>query len=1314
MKIILKYIFCVVALTSFHLQAGLSEEMKVIEGNKDLSQFSIDRGTISVNDFTGELTIAHRDFLLPGPNGLDIDVTRYFSSAKRLGHNYLSDGGVPMGVNGWSIFTGSFKTNLITKYNKRYSNNVCESGASISISGEGTKTLVPAIVNGKKALQSPDNWVSFNCDLTIGSKNGITVLSPEGKRYDFELVIWKDYLKEQGLGGRDTGGELTLNKFNGGQDTLKYRDLSSANYRLKRITDKYNNFIEFEYTKFYHPEAMDGFAPQVTAIRRSDGVRVTINYSGSKNEMIDSIQYGSKQWKYEYDTCSKCTEYVYYDHKFYDNYSLKSVIDPDGNYIWQYENAQKVRVEDNIRSFAHVLMLTGVTDRYGLKHEFTYSASFTGLDTEDYVRTKVLPGKEVVTSMKVSGSRMPTQLTEYSYGFFKGDISNVRDTLDKIDFDERTSRIVNTKVINNTRKIETEFYFGYQYREGSEWQYWDNSDYHAENWYGGVGAEYSVYYTTPYHGYPKEVRNYKKNGSSWKLLQRKVNTYIHQNFENLAMWNELRGGGINTESMPQNARVRLSNEETTVYESNGETKFTKSYSGFDNFGFYTRSEATDSSGSKKLDAKFEYYHDSNTWLIGLLTKQTINNIDVVSMEYNNKGSIELQSYYGKVTQYSYDRYGNIASETRRADQDIVKTYSNFYLGQPKSVQYSDGSREEYTYDDLGNKTKFIDRKRNVTSYKHDYFGRLTYKKIPLGLPLVIDYKQNRVTYTRGDASKIVIVHDSKLRTLFETIVDLKKYKTCRSNLNVCKDKNGRVSDDKATYFKRYRYNEFDELIFASTNTQMKTITKTTPPLSNFGTHYSYDGLGRLVSKREMLKFGPGSTTSYTYFSPNYNYPSVLQRGHSHTRSTSHGYLEKRGNGLYVAKEFLSYDSGIYDDVTLEIENVDTNKNLVTLLNRHPLGHIESVQRGSVRRTYNYDDRLLITSVIDPEVGTTHFSYNELGQISTKSISNILDSTFNYDSNGRLKNKQTVNKLSDDRDAINFEYDLNGNMTLANSKSSTIRMMYNKNNALSSESVTFEGKKYSIEYKYDELNYINSIKYPNGYVRTMGNDVLGRILYDNSFVDSVAYRNKNKLGLIKFQNGMYIQHGYFDNSLPKFLVVENKIDRKYSFDVMKNLISSKDSIDTNSNLTNSYDGASRLISSRGEWGSSSYNYDDLDNLLSVKNNGKTSRFQYNGNNRLIKYSDASFTTNISYDNTGRVSGYKGKAIVRDSKGRIKQVTTKGKKKVLKYDALGNQVAFSGDQKCIFIHSIRSNVLMHQICNGKATNFIYLNGTLIGKN
>ncbi|EGQ8489827.1 hypothetical protein GTP20_17830, partial [Vibrio alginolyticus] len=79
MKIILKYIFCVVALTSFHLQAGLSEEMKVIEGNKDLSQFSIDRGTISVNDFTGELTIAHRDFLLPGPNGLDIDVTRYFS-----------------------------------------------------------------------------------------------------------------------------------------------------------------------------------------------------------------------------------------------------------------------------------------------------------------------------------------------------------------------------------------------------------------------------------------------------------------------------------------------------------------------------------------------------------------------------------------------------------------------------------------------------------------------------------------------------------------------------------------------------------------------------------------------------------------------------------------------------------------------------------------------------------------------------------------------------------------------------------------------------------------------------------------------------------------------------------------------------------------------------------------------------------------------------------------------------------------------------------------------------------------------------------
>ncbi|KAB2116620.1 RHS repeat protein [Vibrio alginolyticus] len=1338
MKKILKCILGVVVFTSYQLQAGLGEEMKIIEGNRELARFSSNSNSVSVNDFTGELTIKHRDFLIPGPNGLDIDVTREFSSYKRLGHNYLGNGGVAIGVNGWSIFTGSFKTNLITKYNNRYSNNICESGGSISISGEGTKSLVPVIINGKKALQSSDNWVSFNCDLTIGNQNGITVFSPEGKHYEFELVTWKDYLHEQGLVGRDTGGELTLYRFNdNGRDDLKYRDLSSANYRLKKITDKYNNFIEFEYTNFFHPEAMDRYAPKVTSIKRSDGVRVTINYSGSKKEIIDSIQYGSKQWKYEYDTCSKCTQDVYYEDRFKDNYSLKTVRGPDGKQIWKYDNAKKVKVKNNIRSYADVLMLTGVTDRYGLKHEFTYSANFTGWKGERYLRTKVFPGKEVVTSMKVSGNHMPTELTEYSYGFFKGDISNARDALNKINFDERTSRIVNTKVINNTRKIETEFNFGYKYRIGSVWLYWDESDYHAENWYGGSDTEYSVYYTTPYHGYPKEVRNYEKKGNSWKLLKRKTNTYIHQNFENLAMWNELRGGSVNTNSMPQNARVRLSNEETTVYESNGETKFTKSYSGFDNFGFYTHSEATDSSGSKKLDAKFEYYHDSNAWLIGLLTKQTVNNIDVVSMDYNDKGSIDSKSHYGKNTRYTYDRHGNVDSETQRADQDIVKTYSDFYLGLPKSVQYSDGSREEYSYDSFGNKTKFIDRKRHVTTYKYDNYGRLTYKAIPLGLPLEISYKPNIVTYKRGDVSEVVISYDSKGRKLIEAIVDLKKYKTCRSNRDVCLDENGRFSDDKPTFFKRYKYNAFGELIFESITTQKENITPPSSSVSdhlcsrflakhcnpklgnsnssrsNFGTYYTYDGLGRLILKAEVFE-GTHSRSSYSYFSPNYDYPDVLQSGHSQNHSTSHGYLEKRENGLFVAKEFLSYEAGIYDDITLEIKNINPSKNIITFLSRHPLGHIESIQRGSLKRTYNYNDRLLITSVIDPEVGTTHFSYNELGQVSTKSISNTLDSTFSYDSNGRLKSKKTFNKLSNDTDTVSFEYDLNGNMTVANSKNSIIRMSYNKNNALTSESVTFDGNNYKLEYKYDELNYVNSIKYPDGYSRNMGNDVLGRVLYDDSFVNSAAYKNKNKLGLIKFKNGLYVQHKFSDNSLPKSFSYGNKINREYKFDVMKNLISTIDRIDGTSNLTNSYDGASRLISSKGKWGTLSYNYDDLDNLLTVNNDGKISNYQYNSNNRLIKYSDSSFTTNINYDNTGRVSGYKGKAIVRDSTGRIKQVTTKGKNKVMTYDALGNQVAFSGDQKCVFIHSKIDNRLMHQKCNNKGTNFIYLNGTLIGKN
>ncbi len=211
-----------------------------------------------------------------------------------------------------------------------------------------------------------------------------------------------------------------------------------------------------------------------------------------------------------------------------------------------------------------------------------------------------------------------------------------------------------------------------------------------------------------------------------------------------------------------------------------------------------------------------------------------------------------------------------------------------------------------------------------------------------------------------------------------------------------------------------------------------------------------------------------------------------------------------GPTLTGAQDPTGPDSASLNDPMTTTYAYDPMDNLRTV-SQAAMGPVGGVMLGGQNRTYNYDSMSRLTSTVTPESATTSFyytlagggtcsydpsnvclrvdarsitttyGYDGLGRFATVSYSDGTPTvTYTYGTSAASNNKGRLITLADGAGSENYTYDLMGRITNV------------------SKTITgATGNPYNLVYGYNNANQLTSLTYPSGRVVTQAYDAIGR-------------------------------------------------------------------------------------------------------------------------------------------------------------------------------------------------------------------------------
>lgn len=734
---------------------------------------------------------------------------------------------------------------------------------------------------------------------------------------------------------------------------------------------------------------------------------------------------------------------------------------------------------------------------------------------------------------------------------------------------------------------------------------------------------------------------------------------------------------------------------------------TETYSDFNEFDTPSIKKFTHNATGETLYFKNNYIHDLENWMLNLPNKSYVSETLVFAApshetNYNSLYQPFQEIKFGKVIKtHSFHSDGNLF-KTTYSDSNRYEQYENYYRGKARKITLpcpttngcnnNNGSTTNTVVallevNDDGSTKSVTDYNGNKTSYSHSPLGWLT--KVDYADPKwsdrVISYDtvgfiddgirgsnifvgSLRQTISEGNFERKVY-HDGLLRPIFTQTQD--------------------KADPTTVIYQRNKYDHENRVTlasFASSNAA-----------DLVGMQTEYDALGRVINQ---IRTSDHATTRTQYLSGN---KIVVSDPMNNTTTTS----------------FLAATEIAYDKPTLiEAPNSDD-----IIVDYNIYGQPTSIRQGKITETRLYDDYQQLCKIIRPETGITAYSYNTQSQLiwralGTKGSTKSCDASavpaadkviMSYNNQDMIDSEIYPDTTPDQT----YRYDSNGNLIRLQAGSTNWSYEYNSRNYIDKETLTLDGKSFVLDWEYDGLGAISSLKYPSGNLVKFTPNALGQPTMAGAYATDVKYHPNGKIKQFTYGNGIvrnvtFDSTGRIDSIIDKNRSMLLSLDPSY--DDNDNLIGLIDWVDRKNDIKNlTYDGQNRLLTADGRWGKGRYTYDGKGNILSRSLNNNIIDYQYDSSNRLNRLSGA-YAYTYQYDNSGKVTN-NGRYSISYNLGQ-KITSAKGIKYI--YDGHGRRVnKIISDRNNYSIYNKDGKLLHRQAENGIKTDVVYIGKQLVAE-
>ncbi len=575
------------------------------------------------------------------------------------------------------------------------------------------------------------------------------------------------------------------------------------------------------------------------------------------------------------------------------------------------------------------------------------------------------------------------------------------------------------------------------------------------------------------------------------------------------------------------------------------------------------------------------------WVVATLNAQAQTSTSVTRTFYAVTGLLQTETRDGVTTTYTYYPNGDV--ETVTDSRGVVSRYSNYKRGIAQTTVHAEGRPEQVSVlrevDDLGCITAESDGEGNRTVYGRDALCRVT---------LIIPPK--------AGSSSTTVVYSAYNTTAPEThtlargdYIESRKF-----------DGFGRLVEKVAGGVKHtWEYDLSGRRKFEAYPVDASVLVPT-------GDTFAYDALDRVT----QMTHADNSFTKYEYQASVTGAPQVKV-------------TDERGNVItHTFRAFGSPETAELIGINTPVASADI------ALERNVRGQVIKATQGGFTRNYNYDTRYYLSSVVNPETGTTTYGRDALGNMTSVQVGSAGTTYFDLDG----LNQVYAIRYPDSSRNVSQTWYKNGKRKSAGNGTSTLSWSYDANRNLTQESLSVGGHEFTTVYGYDSNDAVSSISYPKkGGTLDLAPDVLGRPTKVGSYVTEVSY---HPTGLIKSMT--------YGNQV-KTAITPDSRQRPYTMAV------GREGGSAYVGLTFNYDDANNMASIADTANSSnnrSFGYDGIDRLTSVTHGGTAYPIAYDGAGNITQQNFGG-TLNYTYNTTSNrltsTSGVKAGSYTYDARG-----------------------------------------------------------------